>query len=147
MDSAVLVDIDGTIADMGKGQFKRRNPYDWHRVNEDTPIVPIIELVQIFRKAHFQIIFVSGRSAICQQMTETWLMHHAASIGFGPTGDRLFMRAVGDCQPDELVKREIYDTYIKPVWNVCYILDDRAKVVKMWRNLGLTTLAVADGDF
>ena len=32
-------------------------------------------------------------------------------------------------------------------YNVKFVLDDRNRVVEMWRSLGLTCLQVADGDF
>ena len=30
---------------------------------------------------------------------------------------------------------------------ILFVLDDRSQVVKMWRELGLTCLQVADGNF
>lgn len=149
MRQAVIVDLDGTVADMGKGQPGRRSPYDWHRVGEDTPIGPIVELVRILRIAGHQIVFVSGRDEVCRLVTQHWLIEHGASVGFGvgPADDRLFMRPAGDMRPDEQIKAEIYKHDIEPAWEVAYVLDDRSKVVRMWRDLGLTVLAVADGEF
>jgi len=57
------------------------------------------------------------------------------------------MRSQGDTRPDEIVKREIYEEHIKPLYNVDFVLDDRNKVVKMWRSLGLKVLQVAEGNF
>jgi hypothetical protein len=60
---------------------------------------------------------------------------------------KLFMRKTGDIRSDDIVKREIYETHIKPEWNVVCVLDDRQRVVDMWREIGLTCLQVDYGDF
>ena len=60
----------------------------------------------------------------------------------------MLMRAEGDFRPDEQVKRELYETRVLPAFgHATYVLDDRDKVVRMWRSLGLTVLQVADGNF
>ena len=52
-----------------------------------------------------------------------------------------------DFRPDEEIKKEIYFNKIINNYNILFVLDDRAKVVKMWRELKLTCLQVDDGDF
>lgn len=140
---AIIVDVDGTVADMGKGQPGRRGPFDWDRVGEDQPIWPVISLVRILRRAGLVVLFVSGRSDVCFIPTLGWLSRHGA----GYADDLFFMRKDGDFRPDEIVKEEIYRERIEPHWDVRFVLDDRNKVVRMWRSLGLTCLQVADGDF
>lgn len=139
---AVIVDVDGTVADMGKGQPGRRGPFDWDRVGEDEPRLPIIHLVQRLRGPYTHILWVSGRDSVCRQATQLWLNKHCSACG-----ESLFMRPEGDYRPDDIVKLEIYHQYIASDYNVLWVLDDRNKPVRMWRTLGLTTLQVADGDF
>lgn len=140
---AIIVDIDGTIADMGKGEEGRRGPFEWDRVYEDTPIVPIINLVRMLAQ-HYYVIFVSGRLETCREDTVAWLQKHLPSLGTA----HLHMRPLHQhYKPDNEVKAEIYRRFIEPTYDVVYVLDDRNKVVKMWRSLGLTVLQVADGDF
>lgn len=145
MTKVVIVDIDGTVALMGKGQPGRRGPYDWHRVGEDNPNQPIIDLVNTLRQSGHMIWFVSGRDEVCRAETSTWLIKHGAALG----GEPLLMRAHKDNRPDDEVKRELYEREIAPTFGgrVAYVIDDRDKVVRMWRSLGLTVLQVADGDF
>jgi len=57
------------------------------------------------------------------------------------------MRKDNDFRPDEEIKKEIYNNFIKDDYNIFFVLDDRTKVVNMWRSLGLTCLQVADGNF
>ena len=140
---AIIVDIDGTIAIRGTG-VDARGPFDWDRVGEDTPNQRVINLVNMFRDNDYQVIFVSGRDAVCDSVTLHWLFEYA---GF-EFDDLLFMREADDNRPDTVVKREIYERDIADQYDVHYVLDDRNSVVKMWREeLGLTVLQVADGDF
>jgi hypothetical protein len=59
----------------------------------------------------------------------------------------LFMRGDDDYRPDEIVKRELYEENVLGNYDVVGVIDDRSKVVKMWRELGLTCLQVAEGAF
>ncbi len=136
---AVICDIDGTVAIMD-GQ---RGPYDYSKVHLDKPNANVVELVRVLRAADYRIIFVSGRDDECMPQTRQWLV--TSKVGL--PGDRLWMRKTGDFRPDEIVKEEIYRGLIEPFHEVFLVLDDRNKVVNMWRRLGLTCLQVADGEF
>jgi len=57
------------------------------------------------------------------------------------------MRPTGDNRKDAIVKREIFDREIRDRYRILFVLDDRNQVVDMWRELGLTCLQVAPGDF
>jgi hypothetical protein len=57
------------------------------------------------------------------------------------------MRKYGDFRQDSIVKREIYERFIAPDYDILCVLDDRNSVVSMWREIGLTCLQVAEGDF
>lgn len=134
---AVLVDIDGTAALMAG-----RSPYDETRVHEDLPNASVITAVRAMHAAGHAVVFCSGRTEACRAATEAWLDTH---VGVPYAG--LYMRAVGDQRKDSIVKRELFDTHIRKEWNVAFVLDDRRSVVAMWRALGLTAFAVAEGDF
>ncbi len=51
--------------------------------------------------------------------------------------------------PDWIIKQEILDGILKHVdkLNIMYAVDDRAQVVKMWRDNGITCLQVDEGNF
>ena len=57
------------------------------------------------------------------------------------------MRPENDNRQDSIVKREIFEQYIKGVYDIEFVLDDRNQVVEMWRSLGLKCLQVQEGDF
>ena len=57
------------------------------------------------------------------------------------------MRDEGNNEKDAIIKRRMFEQNIRGKnTSVEYVLDDRNQV-EMWRNMGLTCLQVADGDF
>ena len=132
---AIIVDIDGTLAHMSG-----RSPYDYSKVGTDTIDETILDIV-LKHQVGYYIFIVSGRKHECREQTEVWLHKHRVPY------NELYMREDGDNRNDAIVKREIFETYIDPIANVQFVLDDRNRVVKMWREIGLKCLQVADGDF
>lgn len=129
------VDIDGTLAHMHD-----RSPYDWSKVGNDMVDIPIAWLTSILFRS-VSVILVSGRDASCHKETQDWLAKNSICY------TKLIMRKEGDNRPDEVVKEEIFNEHIRGNYNVRFVLDDRNKVVDMWRQLGLKCLQVAEGDF
>lgn len=136
---AVLVDIDGTTALM-----QDRDPYDWSRVGGDKPNMQVIDTFKALAKtAGARIIFVSGREDVCLEETKQWLVDNKAVDGDW----LLYMRPAGDKRPDAEFKLEAFNKYIRNNYNVIAVFDDRDSVVRLWRDLGLTTFQVNYGDF
>jgi len=139
---AIIVDIDGTVATHYDAAGKQiREHHDYARVGEDLPVPEIIQLVQLYETLGYHIVIVSGRMDHCRRETIDWLIENNVEF------DELYMRKFKDFRPDDIVKSEIYDLWIKEKYNVELVLDDRDRVVKMWRARGLKVLQVADGDF
>ena len=134
---AYIVDLDGTLARMNG-----RSPYDWKRVGEDELVEPVAKMVQdLATGTGLQIVVMSGRDGSCRPQTEDWLALNNVCY------DYLIMRAAGDKRSDDIVKEELFFDYVAPRWCVRAAIDDRNRVVAMWRSLGLLCLQVADGDF
>lgn len=138
---AILVDIDGTLAEMHKGETGRRYPFDWKRVGEDDVHEVIADLVRIYEAEGVKIIIMSGRDSVCRKETEDWL--ETNDIPY----DELFMRSLNDSRRDNIVKRELFEDYIKDNYNVLFVVDDRDQVVREWRRMGLRVLQCAEGNF
>jgi hypothetical protein len=135
---AWMVDIDGTLA-LGP----HRNPYDWRSADADLPNRAVVMAVQALA-AHpgvSAIIAISGRQEEARALTARWLVDHAVPY------NELLMRTDGDFRPDDVVKEEMFRERIKPRYSVTGVIDDRNKVVKMWRRLGLVCFQVAEGNF
>lgn len=137
LPAAWLVDVDGTLAHMNG-----RGPFEWHRVGEDSLDETIALIVNALELGGWgDMVVVSGRDGSCRDQTEQWLLDNDIRY------DALFMREAGDMRKDAVVKSEIFWRDIAPKWNVRGVFDDRDQVVEMWRDLGLTCLQVAPGDF
>lgn len=133
----IIVDIDGTLAD----HTGVRNAYDTSKYHLDRPKEKVIRFVQ---EQHYrlgkEIILCSGRHDAFRDVTEEWIFEHV-KIPFV-----LFMRE-HEGRDDSVEKLWLFDRYIRDSYNVEFVLDDRDRVVKMWRSIGLLTLQVAEGDF
>jgi len=137
LPDCIIVDIDGTVA----LRSPTRSPFDWARVGEDLSNTNIINLINNYRSGNLiPLIFVSGRDIVCKDTTERWLSCFFKNY-------KLFMRPENDYRKDTIIKREIYEKEILNKYNVLFVLDDRDCVVEQWRDMGLTCLQVAEGDF
>jgi len=140
----VIVDIDGTLADLTHRLHHVRNgARDWDTffslAGDDTVIQPISDLVRrLFDK--YRVILVSGRPEKIRDITTGWLA--AEAIPFV----ELLMRPDGDYRPDHIVKSQILDYILGDGHDVAFVIDDRPSVVAMWRERGLTCLQCRDWD-
>lgn len=132
----IIVDIDGTVAEKGD-----RSPFDWSRVSGDTPKKEIIDIVNVFRKQGKEIVFFSGRKEQCKEQTKKWIYDNVCEDYW------LYMRKDDDDRNDAITKKELFDEHVRNRFYVDFVLDDRDRVVKMWRELGLTCLQVCEGSF
>lgn len=140
---AVIVDIDGTLAHgiKGNGRSGHRGAFEWHKVKDDVVDQHIKELVNGLYSRGYHIVVVSGRDGVAYDDTAAWLESNGVEY------DELHLRAAGDNRNDAIFKKEVFDTYIDRLYNVHLVIDDRDRVVKMWRSLGLKVLQVAEGNF
>ena len=97
-------------------------------------------LLLVYTKAGYNIILVSGRSDEYRELTENWLREN--NIFY----IALWMRKADDIRADSIIKEEIFKEYIEPYYTVHAIIDDRKRVLRMWRRLGLPTFAVGNQD-
>lgn len=133
----VICDLDGTAA-----LLNGRNPYDASTCDEDLPNRPVIETLVAMQNTGYHVLFVSGREDKYKEQTLKFLTTH-----FGDEFE-LFMRKTGDQRADQIIKKEIYDEHIRNKYNVLFVLDDRPKVVRMWRHdIGLTVFQLNDIEF
>jgi hypothetical protein len=57
------------------------------------------------------------------------------------------MRKEGDYSKGDECKKKLYEENIKGKYNVDLVFEDSSKVVKMYRDLGLTVLQPNEGKF
>ncbi|MFE7778227.1 AAA family ATPase [Streptomyces sp. NPDC057445] len=137
LPSAVMCDIDGTLAMRGN-----RGPYDFTRCDEDLLNVAVRGALRSFRRADGDaVVLLSGRGEEHRELTEAWLRRHEVPY------DELWMRAAGDGRRDDVVKAELFDRHVRHRFAVRVSLDDRDRVVAIWRRMGLPTWQVNYGNF
>lgn len=135
----IIVDIDGTLSSPNG-----RDIYDVSRVIDDHCNVSIVHIVRTYNEVHpdVDVIIMTGRPQSCQADTEKWLREKAGIIY-----SKLYMRSEGSDAADYIYKYYMYKDEIEPKYDVLFVLEDRARVVAMWRDLGLTCLQVKNGNY
>ena len=170
----IIFDLDGTLAIIEKRRIKAGSPtgdkptqskMDWdvffdpdNVLNLDEPNPPVIKMAQLFKADGFKIVIFSGRNDRSFDTTTQWLNNNDVPF------DLLVMRpdkfktdswpiaegnpATPDMRwmPDEILKKKMLDVFVDKD-DVLMTVDDRQKVVDMWRAEGLTCFQVAPGDF
>ena len=168
MKNTIIFDLDGTLADIDIRRDKSLKPngkLDWDIFADpksitawDKPNVPVIKMAQLFKADGFKIVIFSGRNDRSFDATTQWLNDNNVPFdllvmrpdkfkdkswpiadGNPATADMRFM-------PDDILKKKMLDTFVD-INDVFVVVDDRQKVVDMWRNLGLNTWQVAPGNF
>ena len=146
----IIVDLDGTLAlNKHRSYFvdKASNcKPDWvayfEACDKDLPNKPVIQTVNALKKQGYRVHIFSARGDIVKTKTLDWLALHGVNY------DDLTMREMDTYTSDEVLKRfwllDLYPNYKEDIFCV---FDDRDKVVKMWRELGLQCFQVAEGDF
>lgn len=139
LTTAILCDLDGTAALM-----TNRTPYEQHKCDSDMPCEPVREVLWAMRQGGaqpYQIVYMSGRDDTHYEVTQRWLENN-----WFPSGP-LFMRAADDKRDDAVVKEELFNIHVRDIYNVLFVFDDRDRVVKKWRQMGLTCFQVNEGNF
>lgn len=109
----------------------------------DIPNWPVMAMFDCLHGTRgYQMYIFSGRSEVVKQKTIDWL--HLNGIHEGDY--ELIMRPDKDYSPDEQLKKK-WLTEIGGPNRVFCVFDDRDKVVKMWREQGITCFQVAPGNF
>jgi uncharacterized HAD superfamily protein len=140
-----IFDIDGTIAnDDHRLHYIKQNPKDWTAYfatcGGDAPIAHIVELAKACHE-RCAIIYVSGRSDECRELTESWLVEHGLPFG------HVYMRKAGDHRNDDVIKIEMLAQLRADNFEPIMAFDDRDRVVAAWRTAGVPCAQVAPGDF
>ncbi|WPH58240.1 polynucleotide kinase [Streptomyces phage Alone3] len=136
---AVLVDLDGTLA-----EHVARSPYDYSRVGTDGVHGHIREIVNTYWDYGYVIIGFSGRPDVDNVRKDTLEWADKNNI----TLDYLYMRPADQLTVNDAdVKQFLFDKYIRDNYDVEFMLDDRNRVVRRMRKLGIPVLQVADGEF
>ena len=147
----VIFDLDGTLAVIDKRRELSTKPngkIDFDKLHDPSlikhvkPNWPVIKIAQLFAEQGFNVVIFSGRSDKTKFTTRSWLSNNRVPF------QKLIMRdsKISNYTPDDVLKKDMLDKYAD-INDVFLVVDDRNKVVDMWRSLGLTVFQVADGNF
>ena len=163
----VIFDLDGTLADIDvrrSKSTKSNGKLDWDiffdadNIKLDKPNLPVIKLAQMFHNDGFRVVIFSGRNDRSFDATVSWLKtndvpHDLLVMRPDKFKDKSWPIADGNpatpdmrFMPDDILKKKMLDTFVD-INDVFLVVDDRNKVVDMWRSLGLSVFQVAPGDF
>ncbi len=119
----------------------QRNPYDESRVQFDCVYPVVAEWYRTLAVNHCMVI-VSGRHTSCGSETIDWLLKHNLKF------DHIYMRNAGDNRPDAVIKMEILQWMlsIMPKEQIVFVVDDRPRMVRAWREAGLKVYPVRGMD-
>ena len=154
----IIFDLDGTLADIEDRRKKCtyvHGKMDWNcffdpdNIKMDKPKTEVIMMAQALKAFGYKIAILSGRSKATKDETKDWLKQYEVPY------DILKMRPTGNkwkWMPDDKLKLGWFndlwvDDENKSEHEVVAVFDDRDKVVKMWREIGLTCMQVAPGNF
>jgi hypothetical protein len=144
----VIFDLDGTLALIDErralaakpdGKINWKTFFDPQNIKLDKPNTPVITAFNAFAEQGFKMVILSGRDSISRAETMQWLKDN----NIDP--DILWMRPQGSFTPDDVLKKAWLGELVAD--RVFCVFDDRDKVVKMWRDNGLTCFQVAPGNF
>lgn len=146
---AVLVDVDGTLADVSSIRHyvrpapgRRWKDFDaFHRESVNVPAhVHVVNIVAEAAAAGFDIVIVTARRARWRNHTAMWL-----ALNDVPS-HAMFMRADNDGRKDVEVKRDML-ARIKLTWDPQLAIDDNPAILALWESEGIPTLRVAGWEY
>lgn len=147
MKTAVIFDMDGTLADVSSIRHhltkydatKRRVMKHFHRFHAESVRVPphghVVNAAQVAKMMGHEVLVVTARKHMWRHHTAWWLaMHNVPS-------DMLMMRGNEDNRKDYEVKKDMLDT-IRKAYNVIHAWDDNPSIIKLWTEEGIPTTVV-----
>ena len=141
----VLVDVDGTVADIDhRLHFVKDGKKDWKsffaNVDNDTPHFEILnEINDLYPAKDFTRVVMSGRPENLRDTTENWLQR-VARLEYAT----LIMRGAKDSRADDIVKRELFNRHLTNQ-TVTVAYDDRPRVVRVWESMGIPVRQCGSG--
>lgn len=143
-DEIVIFDIDGTLADVSERiHHLKKKPKNWEAFFEgmaqDKAIRSMVRLCNILYASGIRIVLCSGRSEQYRSETMRWVTQQGVHY------HDLFLRPDRDRRSDTIVKREMLARIDQS--KVLFVVEDRSRVVEMWRSEGLVCLQCAPGEF
>ncbi len=147
MKTAVIFDMDGTLADVSSirhyltkyDEGKRRVIKHFDNFHDESVNVPphshVVNAAQIAHMLGHEVLVVTARKHMWRNHTAWWLaMHDVPS-------DMLMMRGDEDNRKDYEVKRDMLDT-LRKAYDIIHAWDDNPSIIKLWQENNIPTTVV-----
>jgi phosphoglycolate phosphatase-like HAD superfamily hydrolase len=147
MNTAIIFDMDGTLADVSSirhhlteyDKTKRTVIKHFNKFHAESVNVPahnyVVNAAQVAKILGHAILIVTARKHMWRNHTAWWLaMHNVPS-------DMLMMRGNNDNRKDYEVKKDMLDT-ISKAYNVIHAWDDNPSIIKLWQENNIPTTVV-----
>lgn len=147
---AYIFDVDGVLANNYYRQhiIQHEGPKtqaEWNKIFslgfKDLPYSDTVLLLKTLQAAGNKILICTDHNEDWPGQLRTWLTY------FGIFPDEIFMRRAKDFSKDWEVKKEIWQTQIRPFYEVLGVFEDRADCVAMWRSFGLTCYQPREANY
>lgn len=127
-----IVEEKGVYCNITDGKRFKPNWLEFYDAcDKDRPIWPVIYICRYFHNSNIEVQIWSGRSESVKEKTCEWLEN------FSVYHDVLKMRPIDDNTPDEILKERWLNEAIEQGCEIEFVLDDRPKVIRMWRRRGV----------
>ena len=147
MRSAVIFDMDGTLADVSSirhhltkyDETKRTVVKHFHRFHAESVSVPphdhVVNSAQMAHMLGHAVLVVTARKHMWRHHTAWWLaLHNVPS-------DMLMMRGNEDNRKDYEVKKDMLDT-LRKAYDIIHAWDDNPSIIKLWEESNIPTTVV-----
>lgn len=139
MKDTIVIDLDGTLANIDhRTHLVKRDKPDWDAFFaacvDDTPNVWCVALMAALKNHGFNVIIVTARKRTVEKETRLWVNKQF----FAWVPELVMLRDSDDNTEDQELKRRWLYSYGKD--RILFVVDDRQRVVDMWRSEGLVCL-------
>lgn len=136
MKKAIICDLDGTLSFVGDRTYYNAKKCDI----TDTLNKPVAEVVKLFKKDGYRIIFITGRYENSRNATKRFIENHLGWIEH--IDYELYMRGDRDFRKDFVFKGGILKNHIEGKYEILFVLEDRDQMVDFYRSINIPCFQV-----
>jgi FMN phosphatase YigB (HAD superfamily) len=149
MRNFIICDLDGTLFEISENRKALAKEGEWeafHGKAEKKEINKDVSTFIQYVKFDYKIIFITGRPEKYRDQTVHDILCNQSYLDFD-----LLMRPNGDFSSDAELKPKLLNEYLeqnnKKISDVLVALEDRDKMVRCWRDLGIPCWQVRESEY
>lgn len=145
MNNALILDLDGCLADCTARLDRAKNPetgkINWRTfyegMEDDVLVQSVDNLTGTFRRTGHAVVIITGRPVSYDAETLDWLKKNDVSFA------EIHFRPADDFRPAPVYKRSVFKHKIAPYFNVKLAIDDDKRIAEMWESEGIPCIVPA----